>query len=189
MFWILCKPPILTWTHWKKLAVKFRRLWNSEFQCFPLEEALDWDVYLLSKLFGHYSMAFKLPGSTAEGILVHLQVENGQTILALDKIDLAELQEKHSKIKQTRLGQVHYKALDIVKKAFSKLQKMGTYHATFNNCQDYCQELAETFDINTITTDSDRVMAAAGTAAVGLAGIGIAAALYKLFKSTSEDNK
>ena len=119
--------------------------WKS-FHKFPsYDEPIRWDVYLLYKnLLGHYSVLFVTHGYT-EGFLIHLVVnKRKQTEFRLKAVDLCSYPEDYPDLKAISLGTTEaIAAKHIITKAHDRLVNMGKYHTIYNNCQDYCKQVAK----------------------------------------------
>ena len=120
------------------------RTW-SRFVALPhYDERIHWDMYLLYKNFlSHYSVLFVTPGHI-EGFCIHLKVnENNKTEFLVDAVSLRALSHKCSDLNASSLGTTAaFTAKNIITTAHNRLVMMGHYHTIFNNCQDYCKELA-----------------------------------------------
>ena len=116
-------------------------------------EEIHWDVYLLYKsFFSHYSMLFVTPGHI-EGFLIHLLVneDNKTTEFRLDVVNLRSYPDKCPDLNALSLGTTEaFTAKGIITKAHDRLVKMGRYHTLFNNCRDYCKELAGDIQVKKI---------------------------------------
>ena len=127
--------------------------WNNFVFPPSYDEEIHWDVYLLYKsLFDHYSMFFVTPGYI-EGFCIHLQVKDKKTEFRLDVVNLRSLPHKCPDLNALSLGTTEaFTAKRIIAKAHDRLVKMGCYHAIFNNCQDYCTEVASDIQVSNIFT-------------------------------------
>ena len=128
--------------------------WNNFVFPPSYDEQIHWDVYLLYKsLFGHYSMFFVTPGHI-EGFLIHLVVnEEKKTEFRIDVVNLRSLSHKCPDLNALSLGTTEeFTAKHIITKAHDRLVKMGHYHTLFNNCQDYCKEIASDIKVSNILT-------------------------------------
>ena len=118
--------------------------WNN-FVTFPnYEEQIHWDVYLLHKNFlSHYSVLFVTRGHI-EGFLIHLAVnKDKQTEFHLDVVNLRSYPDKYPGLKASSLGTTEAStAKRIIRKAHDRLVNIGQYHIIYNNCQDYCKQVA-----------------------------------------------
>lgn len=117
-----------------------------EFVILPsYDEEVNWYVYILCKsFFQHYSMLFLRPGFT-EGFLIHLLVneDNKETEFHLDPVNLCSFSHKQPALKVLSLGTTNkFTAKYIITTAHDTLVSLGYYHEYFNNCQDYCKNLA-----------------------------------------------
>uniref|UniRef100_A0A1X7UDM9 Uncharacterized protein n=2 Tax=Amphimedon queenslandica TaxID=400682 RepID=A0A1X7UDM9_AMPQE len=155
-----------------------------DFVKFPsLREKIKWDVYLVYKsLFGHYSLLFLLHGYD-EGFLIHLKVSDSrETKFHLNRVSLHTfaIDPRYKNHKALLMGTTEpLTALDIVKKAHDRLTRMGNYHTSLNNCQDYCEKVAK--DIGAYKNFEKAQDVATGSAAVGIgAGVvtGVIASIF-----------
>ncbi len=156
-----------------------------------LKKRLSWDVYLISKGFwGHYSIGFVRPGKPDKCFVIHLMVSRGNTSqFVLDMIDLQALSRtaKYKDLKVTKLGDVSdISAKTIFLEGYDCFTTMGNYHAVLNNCQHYCQKLAEKFHLNQpVMIGNDAV--AVGGAVILVMGL-VSFALYELFVDHDDES-
>ena len=124
-------------------------LWQNFVLLPNYDEEKEWNVYLLYKsFFGHYSMLFLLPGHI-EGFLVHLLVEDKKTNFYLNYVNLGAFRIKNKDLKALSLGTTEpLTAAHIITRAHDILVSMGPYNAVFNNCQDYCKEIANDIGVS-----------------------------------------
>ena len=167
------------WTE-EKLIEKIKIVWGRFSKNFPSFKVKKyWEVALLHKgYFKHYSLLFTVPGCH-EGLLIHLVVyEENQTCLDFRMVDLSKIAES---VEKTPLGTTPLmSAAAIISGAHDLLVHMGSYHSTFNNCQDYCQLVAKFLSVSVPFTGADTVAVAGGTILIG--GLTLYG-LYKLFSS------
>ena len=175
------------WTK-EKLLERIKIVWGGFSENFPSFKVKKcWEVALLRKgYFKHYSLLFTVPGCR-EGLLIHLIVdEENQTCLDFRMVDLSKIESLEKTLEKTFLGTTpRMSAAAIISGAHDLLVNMGSYHSTLNNCQDYCQKVAEFLGVSIPFTGVNTVVA--GGAAVTAIGLGLYG-LYKLF-SSSDYNK
>ena len=175
----------------EELMQKITHVWE-DFENFPYwSQKISWEVIMLSKgYFTHYSLLFTTPGNN-EGFVIHLSVgEHNEITFLFEK--MADISSRHT-LKKTELGTTKpaIDAVGLIMKAHDILVQMGSYHETFNNCQDYCQIVAKELGVSSPMTGTDVVEAAVGVGTVGAAvGVGIlGAAAYLLYKLSKDDKK
>uniref|UniRef100_A0A1X7UN82 LRAT domain-containing protein n=1 Tax=Amphimedon queenslandica TaxID=400682 RepID=A0A1X7UN82_AMPQE len=167
----------------EELMHNITEVWK-DLENFPVwNRRISWEVIMLSKgVFTHYSLLFTTPGHN-EGFVIHLKVagEHNETVFSLDKVeDISSF----STLKKTELGATEpIDAWTVIVKAHNILVSMGSYHETFNNCQDYCQKVAKELGVSRPVTGSD--VAVAGAVGAGILG----AAAYLLYQLGKKDDK
>ena len=132
-----------------ELNTYIHRTWKKFILLPHYDNEMQWDVYLLCKsLFGHYSMLFVTPGHI-EGFLIHLIVnDDKETEFRLKEVNLRSYPDDHPGLKALSLGKTEaFTAKHIITKAEDRLVRMGRYHTLFNNCQDFCKELASDIQV------------------------------------------
>ena len=178
----------------EELLEKMEDVWDEFSYDFPYFDVKErWKVTLLHKgLFKHYSLLLTVPGCH-EGLLIHLIVdEENRLCLDFCMVDLSEINEKS--LKQNTLGTTPkpMTADTIIRGAHDLLVSMGSYNAALNNCQDYCQKVAEFLGVSIPFTGAEAVAAGGGaTVAAGVTGAVIGLGLYGLYKlfSSGDDDK
>lgn len=111
--------------------------------------------------------------------MVHIMVNTSKerSMFVFNKIDFSE--KKYKELTGKFLGTVRKEASGILEASFDRFKKMGLYHWTLNNCQDYCQQLGKDFGLTSFSTGTDTVVAAAAIVGIGALVVGV---LYLLFK-------
>ena len=135
-----------------ELNIYIESRWNNFVVLPSYDEQIHWDMYLLYKsLVGHYSMLFMTPGHI-EGFLIHLEVdEDKQTKFCLDAVNLRSYRYKCPDLKALSLGTTaEFTAECIITKAHDRLVNMGHYHTLYNNCLDYCNEVASDVQVSNV---------------------------------------
>ena len=175
----------------EELLEKMEDVWDEFSYDFPYFDVKKcWEVTLLHKgYFKHYSLLLTVTGCH-EGLLIHLIVdEENRLCLDFCMVDLSEINKKT--LKQSTLGVTSkpMSADTIIRGAHDLLVSMGSYNAALNNCQDYCQKVAEFLGVSIPFTGANAVAAGvAGGAAVTAIGLGLYG-LYKLFSSGDDDKE
>ena len=176
----------------EELLERMEDVWDEFSYDFPYFDVKKcWEVTLLHKgYFKHYSLLLTVTGCH-EGLLIHLVVEENQTCLDFRMVDLSKIIDKKL-LEKTSLGTTPkpMSADTIIRGAHDLLVSMGSYHSTLNNCQDYCQKVAEFLGVSIPFTGANTVAAGvAGGATVAAIGLGIGYGLYKLFSSGDDDKE
>lgn len=166
----------------EELIKLMKAVWRKFSKEFPsLKDKMCWEVFLLSRsFFGHYSLLFTIP-NCREGFKIHLIVnEEDKVCFACDRIsDIRKLQK-------TLLGTTGLmNAIKIISVAHKLLMSMGSYHTTFNNCQNYCQRVAKYLRVSSPTTGVEAVV----ETSIIIVGVSIFVGLLNyLFSSGDSDD-
>ena len=108
-----------------------------------------WSVYKLkpSGWFKHHSLFFTPTSNTGDGFTAEIRVDGDQLVYfceALENICVSSL---------NLLGCVKMSVSNIVAIALDTAAEFGKYDVTWNNCQNYCNQLSEKLRISTEWTD------------------------------------
>ena len=182
------------WTK-EKLLERIKFVWGEFSENFPsFKVKKRWEVALLHKgYFKHYSLLFTVPGCR-EGLLIHLVVdEENRMSLDFHMVDLSEIEKKALKKKFLGVISKPVSAATIIRGAHNLLMSMGSYHAALNNCQDYCQLVAECLGVSVPFSGADAVAAGVAGGAIAFGGFTLLSLLVhglrKLFSSGDDDEE
>ena len=146
----LCSAKPYTGKTEAELDEYIHKTWKKFFFLPSYDNKIHWDVYLLYKsFFGHYSMLFVTPGHI-EGFLIHLVLNKDKktTEFRVDAVNLRSYPDDHPDLKALSLGTTEaITAKRIITKAHDRLVNMGRYNLLFNNCQNFCKELASAIEV------------------------------------------
>ena len=168
----------------EELIKLIKAVWRKFSKEFPsLKVKMYWEVFLLSRsYFGHYSLLFTIP-NCHEGFKIHLIVnEEDKVCFAFDRIS----DIRNPKLQKKKLGTTGLmNAIKIIGVAHKLLMSMGSYHTTFNNCQNYCQRVAKYLRVSSPTTGVEAVV----ETSIIIVGVSIfVGLLYYLFSSGDSDD-
>ena len=132
-----------------------------------------WNVYKLkpSGMFKHHSLFFTPTSNPGDGFTAEIRVEDGQVIffcMTFEGVPVAKF---------THLGSIHMSVSNIINMAVDSAQEFGDYDGTLNNCQHYCNSLADKFGVSTEWTDV-AVAGVLGALGAALVGAAIGGVLY-----------